>query len=78
MVNKYQNICCSHFLRRAKVHKVLQQKLNLEAVLGKNAGTETTPPYLFIFLQLRVVDLSDLGEFGSVVGMFDGVVSCPA
>lgn len=30
--------------------------------------------YLLIFLQLCVVDLSDLSEFSSVVGMFDGVV----
>lgn len=30
--------------------------------------------YLLVFLQLCVVDLSDLGEFGSVVRMFDGVV----
>lgn len=40
-----------------------------------NAGTR---PHLFIFLQLCVVDLSDLGEFGSVVGMFDGIVTRPA
>lgn len=33
--------------------------------------------YLLIFLELCVVDLSDLGEFGSVVGMFNGVVSGP-
>lgn len=31
-------------------------------------------PHLLVLLQLCVVDLSDLGEFGSVVGMFDGVV----
>lgn len=33
--------------------------------------------YLLIFLQLCVVDLSDLSEFGPVVRMFDGVVCSP-
>lgn len=36
-----------------------------------NLGVVKLPPYLFVFLQLCVVNLSDLGEFGSVVGMFD-------
>lgn len=34
-----------------------------------------TDIHLFIFLQLGVVDLSDLGEFGPVVRVLNGVVS---
>lgn len=58
---------------------VESKSLILTQTLGKmTLEFAKIPSYLLIFLELCVVDLSDLCEFGSVVRMFDGVVGRPS
>lgn len=79
--DKEQHWCLCHSLgggTRTCVVFQAKAKRTVELHLGGSNRSITKSPNLFVFLQLRVVDLSDLGEFGSVVGMFNGVVGRPA